>query len=292
MTEPPARGSACSASCRSSTTTCSPASPSARPATRASSATALGGVADVGSRRPRADRADIERVVRELRARGPRRRARGHAHLRARHARRPRAVARRGCRSAWPTSSRSPTSRRLGHGRPDLQPGHPRRAGHRERDGARRPAVPRAHRRLAGRLVPRRGGAVGARGAAVTALAHAEGRRLRLRDERAWATSAWTRTRCCARSGRRSTSSRRATCRAAWRPCRRRRRRDADRRGGRALRDRPAAVRRGARGPRADAARASRRSCATRGYAPTPRTSTRSPRTAASRGCRWPPRRR
>ena len=30
--------------------------------------------------------------------------------------------------------------RRVGHGRPDLQPGHPRRAGHRQRDGARRPA--------------------------------------------------------------------------------------------------------------------------------------------------------
>ena len=39
--------------------------------------------------------------------------------------------------------------RRLGHGRPDLQPGHPRRAGHGQRDGPRRPAVPRRDRRLA-----------------------------------------------------------------------------------------------------------------------------------------------
>ena len=38
---------------------------------------------------------------------------------------------------------------RLGHGRPDVQPGDPRGAGHRQRDGARRPPVPRDHRRLA-----------------------------------------------------------------------------------------------------------------------------------------------
>ena len=37
----------------------------------------------------------------------------------------------------------------MGHGRPDLQPGHPRRAGHGQRDGPRRAAVPRHHRRLA-----------------------------------------------------------------------------------------------------------------------------------------------
>ena len=38
---------------------------------------------------------------------------------------------------------------RVGHGRPHLQPGDPRGAGHRQRDGARRPPVPRDHRRLA-----------------------------------------------------------------------------------------------------------------------------------------------
>ena len=55
---------------------------------------------------------------------------------------------------------------RVGHGRPDLQPGHPRRAGHRQRDGARRAPVPRHHRRLARGLVPRRRSARWARAAA------------------------------------------------------------------------------------------------------------------------------
>ena len=44
---------------------------------------------------------------------------------------------------------------RVGHGRPHVQPGHPRRAGHGQRDGAGRPAVPRDHRRLARSVVRR-----------------------------------------------------------------------------------------------------------------------------------------
>ena len=44
---------------------------------------------------------------------------------------------------------------RLGHGRPHVQPGHPRGAGHGQRDGARGAAVPRDHRRLARAVVRR-----------------------------------------------------------------------------------------------------------------------------------------
>ena len=134
---------------------------------------------------------------------------------------------RTGCRSAWPTSSPSPASRpSLGHGRPHLQPGHPRSAGHRQRDGAGRPAVPRASPttgRPAPSATPWSGWARAAR--AVTAWRTLQVGDLRLRDERAWATSASTRTRCCARSGRRSTlrRARRPVARRGRR-CRRRRR--------------------------------------------------------------------
>ena len=61
--------------------------------------------------------------------------------------------------------------------------------------------------RLARDGVPRRDRRLGARRRGRDALAVAEGRRVRLRDERRWATSASTSTRCCARSARRSTRS-------------------------------------------------------------------------------------
>ena len=68
--------------------------------------------------------------------------------------------------------------------------------------------------------------------------------------------------------------------------------RRGDRRGGRALRDRPRAQRRGARGPHPHADRARAHPARARLPARTRRTSTRSPRTGASRACRWPPPRR
>ena len=82
-----ARASGCWASCRRSTTTCCRASPSARRRMRASSARRSPASPTSRSARPARDRDDIDRTVARLRAPGPRRAARGHAHLRARHAR-------------------------------------------------------------------------------------------------------------------------------------------------------------------------------------------------------------
>ena len=164
-------------SCRASTTTCSRASPSARRRTRARSRAALADVADVEVAPPVKERADAERAMARARGAGPRRPARRDAHLRPGDARRARCWPRRRCRSAWRTSSPSPTvTAAWDMARPDLQPGHPRRAGHRQRDGPRRAAVPRGHRRLARGRVPRRGRALGARGRGGHALAGAEGR--------------------------------------------------------------------------------------------------------------------
>ena len=62
--------------------------------------------------------------------------------------------------------------------------GDPRRAGHRERDGPRRRGVRRRHRGLAQRRLPRPRRALGARRGRGDGVAAAEGRPVRLRDER------------------------------------------------------------------------------------------------------------
>ena len=222
------RASACSASCRSSTTTCCRASPSARPATRASSARRSPTSPTSRSPPPVKDRADIERArARASRRAGPRRPARRDAHLRAGDARRARAGATRGCRSASPTSSPSRRSRPTWdmadltynqgiHGAQDT-------ANAMVRAGR---AVPRHHRRLARRrrsaTAVERWARAAARG---HALARAEGRRVRLRDERD-GRHPRRRARAAARArARRSTRSRPgALHRAAAAVARRRRR--------------------------------------------------------------------
>ena len=230
------------ASCRSSTTRCCRASPSARRLRARASATALSD----GRRRPgraaraqpRGHRARDARV----RERRPRRRARRHAHLRARPCASRARSARRGCRSAWPTSSPCPevtaawdmadlTYNQGVHGAQDTANAMVRagRPFHVITDDWHARRVPRARSSRWARAA-----------AAVTALAVAEGRRVRLRDERAWATSASTSTRCCARSARRSRARARATCTAPPQAVAARRGRRADRGRGRALRDRPA----------------------------------------------------
>ena len=70
------------------------------------------------------------------------------------------------------------------------------------------PAVPRGHRRLARRRVPRGDRALGARGGGRHALADAQGRRLRLRDERDGRHPRRRARAAAARSARRSTRSR------------------------------------------------------------------------------------
>ena len=145
---------------------------------------ALAGVADVEVGPPARDRDDIDRIVADFEGQGldgllvvmltygpGMRVARALSHTAAADL--------PGQRPARPRGHR-----RVGHGRPDLQPGHPRRAGHGQRHGPRRAPVPRHHRRLARRLVRRGGRRLGAGGRRGLALARAEGRRLRLRDER------------------------------------------------------------------------------------------------------------
>ena len=101
-------------------------------------AAALGEVADVVVSPPVKDRAEVERAMRELRGRRPRRPARRHAHVRAGDERRARA--RRDAAAGLPREHAAGRrgDRGLGHGRPHLQPGHPRRSGHGQRDRPRR----------------------------------------------------------------------------------------------------------------------------------------------------------
>ena len=73
---------------------------------------------------------------------------------------------------------------RLGHERPDLQPGDSRCPGHGQRDGACPSAVSRRYRRLEGAFVRERGRPVGARRGCSHPLATTQGRDPRLRDER------------------------------------------------------------------------------------------------------------
>ena len=95
----------------------------------------LEGVAECVVEPPARNRADIERVVGEF----ERQELDGvlivNAHLRARPCAPP--GARAGPAAAVPGQrpARAAGHRRVGHGGHDLQPGHPRRAGHRERDG-------------------------------------------------------------------------------------------------------------------------------------------------------------
>ena len=111
---------------------------------------------------------------------------------------------------------------------------------------------------------------------------------VRLRDER---HGRHPRRRARAAAGARPAGRRARAGRAAprRRGGSRGRGRRADRGRGRAVRGRPAVERERARRPRADAARRSSGCCATAATAPTRRTSARSPRTAASGACRWPP---
>ena len=138
-------------------------------------------------------------------------------------------------------------------------------------------------------LVRRGGRALGARGRGGHALARAQGRRLRLRDERD-GRHPRRRPRAAARAraaGRRA-RARRAAPRRAGRQRRRRARADGRART-RASRSTRALSAERARGPRAHAARHRGACCARAATAPTRRTSTRSARTAASRACRWRP---
>ena len=176
----------------------------------------------------------------------------------------------------------------LGHGRHDLQPGRARRPGHRERDGPGGPPVRVLTDDWRSERVPRRRGPVGARGGGGDRVEVAEGRDLRLRDER---------------HGRHPGGRERADPQpgpgdpggGARGPVPRHAggHQGAARRGhrvrGRALRDRPGAVGGGAGRPRPDAGRDQADPGRAAATAPTPRTSTRSARTAGSPGCRWPP---
>ena len=287
------RGSACSGSCRASTTTCCRASPSARPRTPPSSAAALG---DVAERRGRAAGQGARgRRARDARASRPRdldgllvvMLTYGPAMHVARAARRDAAADLPGQHPAGPGGHG-----RVGHGRPDVQPGHPRRAGHGQRDGARRAPVPRRHRRLARRLVPRRRSRDWARAAAavtrwrslkVAVFGYAMNGMGDIRvDEHALMRALGPQVDALApgalqrgrRRGRRPPRSRALIAAEDARF-------EID----------PRLSARRARGPRADAARDRARCCARAATAPTRRTSARSPRTAASPACRSPPRR-
>ena len=179
--------------------------------TRASSAQALAGRRRRRGRRRRpATATDIDRIVARASRRqgldgllvvmltyGPAMRvARALSHDRAADLPGQRPAGRRRSRAAWDMA------------RPDLQPGHPRRAGHGQRHGPRRAPVPRHHRRLARRLVPRGGRRLGAGRRRRLALARAEGRRLRLRDERDGRHPRRRPRAAARRSARRSTRSR------------------------------------------------------------------------------------
>ena len=197
---------------------------------------------------PRGRRAGDGRV----RARRPGRRAGGDAHLRPGDA--GGAAARRVAAADLPGQHPARAERHpgLGHGRHDLQPGRARGAGHRQRDGPGRAPVPRADRRLARGVVPRRRGPVGAGGRGGHPVEVAQGGDLRLRHER---------------HGRHPGGRERADPDAGPGDPGRRARRHVpghagghrrpggrrDRVRGRAVRDRPAAVGGRAGGPRPDA---------------------------------------
>ena len=202
------RGSACSGSCRASTTTCCPG------ITERQAAYA----AEVGRRarrrRRRRGRAAGQgargRRARDARPRGarPRRPARRDAHLRARRCASRGCSPRRGCRSAWRTSSRVPavtaewdmgdlTYNQGIHGAQDTANAMVRagRPFHVVTDDWRADSF----RDAIGRL--------GARGGGGHALALAQGRRVRLRDERHGRHPLRRARAACARSARRSTRS-------------------------------------------------------------------------------------
>ena len=183
---PRARGSGCSGSCRSLYDEMLPG------ITERQARVRRGGGRGAGRRSPTStpappvkDREGIERAMRELEARdvdgllvvmltyGPAMRV-------ARALARDAAAGLPGQHPARPGGHA-----RVGHGRPDLQPGHPRRAGHRQRDGARRAARSRSSPTTGART--RSGTAIGrwARAAAaVTRWRALQGRGVRLRDER------------------------------------------------------------------------------------------------------------
>ena len=243
---PPARGSACSGSCRSSTTRCCPGITERQAAYAAEVGAALADVADVevGAAGAGPRRTSSARCA-SFEARGPRRPAGRDAHLRPGDARGARARRRRGCRSAWPTSSPSRRSRPTWdmadltynqgiHGAQDTANAMVRagRPFHVVTDDWQRRLVPRRGRR-AGRARPRRS----------RAGARCKVARLRLRDER-HGRHPRRRARAAARA---RPAGRRARARATLhrgRGRRRRRRRStrliAER--GRALRDRPASA--------------------------------------------------
>ena len=116
--------------------------------------------------------------------------------------------------------------------------------------------VPRDHRRLAGRRASATRSSAGrARRAAITAW-----RSLRVAifgyAMTRWATSAWTRARCCARSARRSSTSPPATCGAASQAVEREAIEAELAEEDERFEIDPRAQRRGARGPHPDAGRA------------------------------------
>ena len=283
------------ASCRSSTTRCSRASPSARPATRATSARRSSAVADVEVAAPARNRADIERSVRRVRGGGASTACSWSCSPTA-----PACASRRALseHAAADLPGQHPARARrsrpsLGHGRPDLQPGRPRRAGHGQRDDARR-ACASTSSPTTGRPTSFRDAVeqLGARGARGHRVAVAAGGHLRLPDERD-GRHPRGRGRAAARArAAGAPTSPRATCTASVEAVAR----DAidaalaeeDERFeiDPALSDEE----------REDHIRmqiALERILRERGCtARTRRTSTRSPRTGASRACRWPRRRR
>ena len=137
---------------------------------------------EVAAARPQPRRHRAQRA--RVRGGGRRRPARGHAHLRAGHARRARAVGHAAADLPGQRPARARGHGRVGHGGPDLQPGRPRRAGHGQRDDARGRPLPRHHRRLAGRLLPRRGRAAGRARRARSPRGGRCGGHLRLPDDR------------------------------------------------------------------------------------------------------------
>ena len=235
---------------------------------RTSSARALGEVADVRRRRPRS------RIATTSSARcasfehdGPRRPARRHAHLRPGDERRARAG--RDAAAGLPRRTPSPSARSPSAW--DMADLTYNQGIHGAQDTAN--ALVRAGRPFGvvtgdwrSPVVRGRRRALGARGRGGHALARAEGRDLRLRDERHGRHPRRRAHAADARSARRSTRSRPAPSTAppprstpsAWRSCSRTRTRrfEVD----------PRLTARGARGPRAHAARARADSRASGGY--------------------------